>query len=238
MGEFPTFWALIVAAGSIGLVHTLIGPDHYLPFIAMSRAGQWSLRKTIRVSFLCGLGHVGSSVVLGVLGAQLAVGVGELVGIESVRGDLGTWLLVAFGFAYMVWGIRRAIRGQVHMHAHVHENGTVHSHAHNHQTDHAHVHAGTGRSVMTPWILFTIFVFGPCEPLIPLLMYPALRHGWGPMLLVAGVFSLATLATMLMLVLAGVVGVNRLRLGAFERYTHALCGLAVLACGGAMLLGF
>jgi len=244
MPDQHTFGALLVTAAAIGAFHALIGPDHYVPFIAMSRAGRWSTRRTMVVSLLCGLGHVGSSVALGVVGAGLAKEVGDLVGIEEVRGELATWLLIAFGFGYMVWGIRRAIRGTVHTHAHAHENGTIHRHAHAHQTEHLHVHAVAGKSVMTPWILFTIFIFGPCEPLIPLLMYPALQHGWGPMFAVAAVFAIATVATMMALVLVGVMGLNlgsaglsALRLGHLQRYTHALCGLTILACGGAMLLG-
>jgi len=59
---------LMGAAFSIGLLHTLFGPDHYLPFIAMSRARRWNLRKTLIVTLLCGVGHVLSSVLLGFLG--------------------------------------------------------------------------------------------------------------------------------------------------------------------------
>ena len=35
---------LILTAVSIGFVHTLVGPDHYLPFVAMSAARNWSAR--------------------------------------------------------------------------------------------------------------------------------------------------------------------------------------------------
>jgi hypothetical protein len=34
--------ALILTAASIGFFHTLLGPDHYLPFIMMSWARKWS----------------------------------------------------------------------------------------------------------------------------------------------------------------------------------------------------
>lgn len=53
---------LTITAASIGLFHTLLGPDHYLPFIVMAKAGKWSLFKTAWVTFLCGIGHVGSSI--------------------------------------------------------------------------------------------------------------------------------------------------------------------------------
>ena len=67
-------------AASIGLVHTVIGPDHYLPFIVIGRARRWTLRKTLFVSFLAGLGHILSSVALGFLGIALGIAVARLEG--------------------------------------------------------------------------------------------------------------------------------------------------------------
>jgi len=58
---------LMVTAASVGLIHTLIGPDHYLPFIVMAKARKWSPLRTGWITLLCGLGHVGGSVVLGVV---------------------------------------------------------------------------------------------------------------------------------------------------------------------------
>ena len=52
-------------AVTVGFIHTLIGPDHYVPFIVMGEARQWTIRKTMLITFICGVGHVLSSVVLG-----------------------------------------------------------------------------------------------------------------------------------------------------------------------------
>ena len=52
---------LLGAAVSVAFVHTVAGPDHYLPFVAMARAGSWSRARTIWITALCGLGHDGSS---------------------------------------------------------------------------------------------------------------------------------------------------------------------------------
>ena len=62
---------LTITAASIGFLHTLLGPDHYLPFIAMSRARQWSPARTALVTVLCGVGHVAGSVLPGVIGIAL-----------------------------------------------------------------------------------------------------------------------------------------------------------------------
>lgn len=239
-------WSLAGAAVSIGFLHTLLGPDHYVPFVAMSRAGGWSTRKTFLVTALCGIGHVASSVLLGTIGIALGLAVNRIEGIEETRGGLAAWLLIGFGIAYLTWGIVQAVRGQSHSHVHSHGDGTLHVHPHTHSAEHLHPHpveaASTATTAktpprMTPWVLFTIFLFGPCEPLIPLLMYPAASNSvWG-VALVTLCFAFATLITMTVMVglLAG--GFRLLQLSAFERYGHALAGGLVLACGAAVKFG-
>jgi ABC-type nickel/cobalt efflux system permease component RcnA len=225
---------LIPTAASIGLIHTVLGPDHYLPFIVMARARKWSLLKTAGITFLCGLGHIGSSVLLGLGGIVFGIAVTKLKFVESVRGSIAAWLLIAFGLVYFIWGLRRALRNRPHRHWHSHGDEGSHDHEHRHIENHTHVHERDGAVNLTPWILFTIFVFGPCEPLIPLVMYPAARHSSLGVVLVTAVFGGVTIATMLGVVLLSSLGVNLLPIGRLERYTHALAGAAILLCGVAI----
>ena len=224
---------LIIAgtAATLGLVHTILGPDHYLPFIVMSRARKWSLKKTLFISFLCGLGHVLSSVVLGLVGIALGLAVLRLESVESLRGGVAAWLLIGFGFAYFIWGLRRAIKNKPHKHLHVHSDGGKHEHLHAHEGEHSHLHDQKKKANITPWILFTIFVFGPCEPLIPLIMYPAAKHNIGGVILVASVFGLTTILTMLTIIAISSWGVSFVRLGRLERYVHALAGAMIFVSG-------
>ncbi len=96
------------------------------------------------VTFLCGVGHILSSVLLGMLGIALGIAVTNLVTVESFRGEIAAWLLIGFGFAYMIWGIRRAIRNKPHSHTHIHQNCEAHSHLHTHHEEHLHVHQEAG----------------------------------------------------------------------------------------------
>ncbi len=219
-------------AASLGFVHTLVGPDHYLPFIVIGRARRWSLKKTLFVSFLAGLGHILSSVVLGFVGIAVGIAVARLEGVESFRGTFAAWLLIGFGLAYFIWGLRRAWRNKPHSHAHVHVSGETHAHVHTHdRAEHVHIHGESDKKNLTPWILFTIFVFGPCEPLIPLLMYPAARHNTGGVVLVTAAFGTATILTMLTIIALSSWGARFVRLGRLERYSHALAGLMIFASG-------
>lgn len=228
--------SLILLAAGIGAGHTLAGPDHYVPFIAMSRAGRWSLLRTLGVTTACGLGHVLGSVLLGVVGVLLGLASGRLEQLQEFRGDLAAWLLLGFGVAYLVWGIRQAILRRPHAHLHAHGDGKVHSHSHTHHTEHAHLHRAEGGR-MTPWILFTIFVFGPCEALIPAVIYPAAKLSVAGVAIVVVVFAAATIATMLAMVTAAWFGLARLGVGWLERYLHAATGLAITLCGLAIQLG-
>jgi sulfite exporter TauE/SafE len=226
--------ALAITAGSLGFLHTVLGPDHYLPFIVMARARSWSTTKTTWITVLCGIGHVGSSILLGLIGVALGLAVSGLSAAESARGSVAAWALMAFGLVYLVWGLRRAVRNRPHVHWHDHGDGTRHAHEHAHAEAHVHVHEPQGSMSLTPWVLFTIFVFGPCEPLIPLVMYPAARHSvWGTGL-VAGIFGVATIATMVGIVAVSTLGVNLIPTRRLERYNHALAGATLLLCGAAI----
>ena len=101
---------LLVTALSLGFLHTLLGPDHYLPFIVLSQAKSWSIRKTMIITFLCGIGHVLSSVILGIIGIAVGISVNKLVSIESFRGNIAAWLFIAFGLVYMTVSIRNLLR--------------------------------------------------------------------------------------------------------------------------------
>jgi sulfite exporter TauE/SafE len=224
---------LVGTAASLGFVHTIFGPDHYVPFIALSKARGWNVVKTSVITILCGVGHVLSSIVLGFVGIALGVAVFKLEGIESFRAEIATWFVIIFGFTYFIWGIHRLMRGKSHQHAHVHINGKKHSHTYEHSAEHTHVHEAKPKNI-TPWVLFIIFVFGPCEPLIPLIMYPAAKGSMFDVAIVALVFGTVTVSTMLGAVLVSYYGLSRIPLYRFERYSHAIAGLAIFLCGGAM----
>jgi nickel/cobalt transporter (NicO) family protein len=222
---------LILTAGSIGFVHTILGPDHYIPFIVLSKDRHWPMRKTMFITFLCGLGHVGSSLILGLAGIALGWSLTSLNIFESHRGDIAGWLLIGFGLVYMIWGIRRAVKNKPHTHFHRHNDGSLHRHEHRHIEEHTHVHAEAGKVSMTPWVLFIIFIFGPCEPLIPLVMYPAAEGNKAGLIGVVIVFSIVTVVTMMAVVSASVLGLKMIRFNFIEKYSNALAGAIILITG-------
>ncbi len=232
------FTLLLLTAVSIAFIHTLSGPDHYLPFIMISKARNWSLAKTSWFTVLCGLGHVGSSIIVGFIGIAFGFALSELELFESERGSLVSWLFTAAGLVYLVWGIYRLLRNRQHSHIHFHQNGSEHIHKHNHHSEHLHVHDEKKKVNITPWVLFTIFIFGPCEPLIPIVMYPAAKNNYIELIIVTVVFSLVTILTMLTVVIIASFGIKLLPVKKLDKYSHVMAGGTILLCGlGMIFLG-
>jgi len=231
---------MVWTAAALGAFHTVLGPDHYVPFVMMARAEKWSRLKTAVVTFLCGVGHVGGSIAIG---AALVAAGAAVSGWESTswaafhewRGPVAAWLLVGVGAAFFVYGMIRARRGVPHTHAHAHGSGGAHEHEHAHRDAHLHPHAEGRRRRLTPWVLFTIFIFGPCESLIPLMLAAWAVGGLGGTACVAAAFSVTTILSMMIIVAALLAGINRVPLGRLDRYSMAVAGLSLVLCGGAIL---
>jgi len=224
---------LIITAASIGFVHTILGPDHYVPFIMMAWSRNWSRTRTALITFLCGLGHILSSVALGLIGVAAGLAVDKLTPVEAQRGNIAAWLLIAFGLAYATWGLRRAYRNKPHTHSHPHADLQEHKHLHTHEDEHSHPH--NKNKGLTPWALFVIFVFGPCEPLIPVLMYPAAKGSYSGLAAVTFVFGAITISTMIGLVMLSREGIKFIPMKKLARYSHAIAGATILLCGLAIV---
>lgn len=226
---------LTLTAASLGFVHTVLGPDHYIPFITLAKASKWSFSKTTLITTLCGVGHILSSVVIGLIGIAFGLALKSVEFIESIRGEIAGWLLITFGLFYLLWGIKKAVKYKPHTHFHIHQNNVIHTHEHTHTLEHTHIHQEEDNKKITPWVLFIIFIFGPCEALIPVLMYPAATASTFSLIIVTVVFGLTTIATMLTIVLLSLYGLKTISFPSIERYSHAAAGFLIFACGIAVI---
>jgi nickel/cobalt transporter (NicO) family protein len=213
---------LLCSAVPIGCIHTLTGPDHYLPFIALSKARKWSLLKTVMVTLFCGIGHVLSALVLGLLGVALGYTLTKISLIADFRNNVAAWMLIGFGFAYFLWGLRTIFKHERHKHTHL--------------IGHAHSHKKSWKE-LTPWILFIVFVLGPCEQLIPLIMYPAIKGLMLDVFIISLLYGVATILTMEGVVIASVFGTKLVRLRFLEKYGNATAG-AIICCTGIVIKVF
>lgn len=194
---------LLFSALTIGLLHAL-APDHWIPFVALAKAQQWSKWKTTYSVFLAGLGHVSSSVVIGLIGIAIGVATEHVTGWETIRGNVASLLLIGFGLAYMIYGLK--------------------------QLGKKHTHRNTAVKSVSYWTLFILIIFGPCEPLIPLL-FASSAYGWYSVVLLVALFGAATIVMMQLQVHAALWGFSFIRTHAFEHASDAIAGGVIVITG-------
>ncbi len=167
--------ALMVTAATVGSLHSL-APDHWVPFAALARARDWSPIRTARLTFLCGLGHVTVSAMLGVL--ALVLGLRAVHTFGSTLEANAALLLIGFGVAYMCWGVWRSLR-------------------------HHHHHHRTG---VTELSLFLLFSADPCVAVIPMIMAASARgwSAVAGVIVIYEVATIATMITLVATAHAGV----------------------------------
>lgn len=198
---------LLFSAATIGILHAF-APDHWLPFVMLSKAQQWSKWKLSTITILAGLGHVTSSLLIGGAGVLLGIAAEHVNLWETSRGNIASLLLIGFGLAYMVWGIKNWGR------------------KHSHEIEKA--------KIVSYWTLFALIVFGPCEPLIPLI-FAGYAYDWIGVVLVFAVFGLTTIAMMMLQVHLAVFGLSFIRWHWLEHANDAIAG-GVIALTGVMIL--
>jgi hypothetical protein len=205
---------LLIGAMTVGSLHTL-APDHWVPFAAVARGRSWSAGRTARVTFLCGFGHVSVSALLGLV--ALFVGLEVMQSFGSSMGSVAGILLVGFGLAYGVWGLRRAAGQKMHGHHHHHYD---------------HVHDPSHASV---WGLFLLSCIDPCIAVVPIL-FAAAPLGAPSAVVVVVAYEAATLLTMVALVLLARAGATRLRWHFLEHYADGAAGTLIAVLGGVLLV--
>jgi len=203
MDPASSLTVLLWSTATIGVVHAL-APDHWVPFVSIGQAQQWSKTKLVGVTLLSGLGHVGVSILLGGIGLMLGFSLSGLEAVESHRAEVAGLLLIVFGLVYAAWGLKQA------------------------RAPHA---PPNPKRTVTIWALVAIFVLGPCEPLIPL-MFVSAAHGWPAVLAVSGLFAGITLAMMTGQALLGYLGVNLFKFVRINHhYSHVIAGLVIVSTG-------
>jgi sulfite exporter TauE/SafE len=222
---------LIITTISVACLHTATGPDHYLPFIVLAKTRNWSKSKMIGWTILCGCGHVCSAVLLGLGAAAIGWSVTKIGWLENIRGGIAGWVMLAFGLCYFIWGLNNAYKNKAHKHFDVEDSGDMYVYEHKH----GQIQATKEKHKVTPWVMFIIFLLGPCEPMIPLLYYPAAKSSWWAMTILIIVYTFFTLLTMVVMVLLGLAGIGFLKTEKLERYVHAIGGFTILLCGVGML---
>jgi ABC-type nickel/cobalt efflux system permease component RcnA len=226
---------LIAAVAAVGVLHTIV-PDHWMPITLIARQRGWSRAETARASLQAGVGHVVSTLIIAAVVWLAGVAVAQRFG--HIVDTASSIALVAFGlwFAISAWRDLHSHRGHGHAHDAAHLHGHDHAgHTHDHgpvtaaiaitPPEHDHHHKSTTRTA-----LLLILGSSPMVEGIPA-FFAAGKYGPGLIIIMAVVFALSTIATYALLSVYSTAGLQRARLGAFERYGEVLSGAFIALVG-------
>ena len=215
-----TIYSLWLTAFLTAVIHTVTGPDHYLPFIAIAKARNYSLKKTLLWTFICGIGHIGSALLIALGFVYLAhfLNQEQFAWLEEHRSDVAAWALILLGVVYIIFALRHKLQ---------HKLRAPHNHHH---------HDLPKDKNISIWVIFIIFVLGPCEALLPILTAASVLSTKA-VISSTFIFSIATIAAMMAMVSIGLLGLQKLHWHKLENWTHELAGLTIMLCGVAILCG-
>ncbi|MBR2140926.1 MAG: hypothetical protein IJ853_01045 [Rickettsiales bacterium] len=213
---------LLTATISTASIHTITGPDHYLPFIAIAKSKNYSIKKTLIWTFVCGIGHICSALLLaiGFIYFSNLLSRTKFEWLENNRSVLASYLLFGLGVVYMIWAL---------IHNYLHKKGIEHKHHHILPQDEEN------KNIFI-WIMFIIFVLGPCEALLPILTAASVM-GPSVIFITTITFSIVTIVSMLLMVFIGLKSIDGLKMKFFEKYSHEIAAGTIMVCGLAIMFG-
>lgn len=195
---------ITLVAGSLvlSILHALI-PNHWLPVLAIAKKESWSLNRTTLVTFIAGLSHALSTVMLG---AMVAVAGNTLAGkVTSFTHMIAPSALIVLGFFYIY---------QHHKHKHFHL--------------HKHDEIVSDKKVIAS--LVVAMFFSPCLE-IEAYFLMAGTQGWWMVALLAGLYIVVTVSGMVAWVRFTYTGLLKLNWHALEHNAGIITGVTLVLTG-------
>jgi hypothetical protein len=204
---------LLTAAALVGILH-MSAPDHWVTLVILGQNSRWTRSRLLGVSAITAVGHVGISLVLGFAIVVLGFLVSKTIS-NDVTEATGILMVVAGG----AYGINMLL-------SHEHED-------YRREAEDEKRKISVGRDVRYFAVLGG--ALSPDLSILPILLL-AVPVGTGAVVDTVTVFSLASVSSLLLLVVVGSMGFSKV----FERlpakYNDALVGFVIAAVGAYILL--
>lgn len=195
--------SLLIGSFLISLLHAII-PNHWLPVLAIGRKEGWSLAETTRITFISGLAHVLSTVVIGLLLALIG---NQLAGyIEDFSRIIGSSVLILMGLYF----IRQHY---THHHFHVNEK---------------QLNTKSKKGLLISLVI--AMFLSPCME-IEAYFLVAGNNGWHQFIIIALLYSTISISGMLIWVRIAYKGMLRLNWHKLEHNAGIITGGILIATG-------
>jgi hypothetical protein len=197
---------IIIGAFLLSIVHASI-PNHWIPLVALSKSEKWNEKLTLGITAIAGFAHTLSTIIIGIivgfLGYKLSASYSFIVGVIAPS------ILILLGIIYLIL----SIRGNKHHHHDIHIDET--------------------KKKTTTAIILTLTIsmfFSPCLE-IEAYFFVASKLGWEGIIAVSVVYTVVTIAGMLLLVWLGMKGVRKIKSHFLEHHEKTITGILLIVLG-------
>jgi nickel/cobalt exporter len=193
---------LITGSLILSVLHALI-PNHWLPVLAISRKENWNLGQTTSVTFITGLAHALSTVLIGVVIGVVGVTLSSTG--EHFTHYIAPGVLSCIGLFYIF---------QHHRHKHFH----LHSQP---------IERGKSKVIIS---LATAMFFSPCFEIEAYFLLASTK-GWWMVLFLAAFYTVVTVGGMVLWVRLTYKGLLKLNWHSLEHNAGIITGITLLLTG-------
>lgn len=196
-------YSIFVGSLLISLLHAVI-PNHWLPVLAIGRKEGWSLAETIRITFIAGMAHVISTIVIGVLLAM--IGSEFTTHIEDFTKIIGPSILLLIGLYFV---------RQHYTHHHFH-------------LEKMQIERKSKGAVVTALVI--VMFLSPCMEIEAYFLLAGSK-GWYFLVTIAGLYTIITIAGMLIWIRIAYQGLLKLNWHKWEHNAGIITGLVLIITG-------
>lgn len=195
--------SIVIGSLLISILHAVI-PNHWLPVLAIGKKEGWSLAETNRITFISGLAHVISTVIIGILLGLIG---GELAAhIDAFTHVVAPCTLILIGFYFI---------RQHYKHRHFHVEKDV-------------IEKKTKRSIITALVI--AMFLSPCMEIEAYFLLAGSK-GWYFMAVIAALYSIITITGMLIWVRIVYKGLIKLNWHKWEHNAGIITGIVLIITG-------
>lgn len=201
-------WQIFLGSLLLSLIHALI-PHHWIPLIAISKSEKWTTKETLFATFVTGLSHMVSTIIIGIIVGFVGIKLSE--SYSSIMSLAAPTILLGMGVIFVLLDLR-----------------TSHNHNHFNINHKAIINKRSKTAIITS--LSLAMFFAPCIE-IEVFYFQAATFGWAGILVVSAVYLVMTLLFLFALVYLGLKGVSKFNLHFLENHSKSFTGIILILLG-------
>ena len=196
-------FSILTGSFIISLLHAII-PNHWLPVLAIGRKEGWSLAETTSITFIAGMAHVISTIIIGLLLAMIGSELTEH--IEDFARIIGPSVLILIGLYFV---------RQHYTHHHFH-------------LEKKQIEKKSKRSII---VALAIAMFlSPCLEIEAYFLLAGSK-GWYFLALIASLYTIITITGMLIWIRIAYKGLLKLNWHKWEHNAGIITGIVLIVTG-------